>query len=196
MAAPQASASTDARLRASEACCALFIERGTTALTIAEISNEIGISERTFYRYFAIKAESIAPVFDWTTRTFDDVIATAPPAAPVREVLQQGWRAMLGGTNDARTRLLFPLVFADPEMWSVFLRKVHDGERALTPLLAPRLGLETDDVRARAASAAVASATRIVLEEMVIRGADPEESFLRLVDAFDGSLLTANPPGS
>lgn len=39
-----------ARLRASEKCCALFIARGTTDLTITEIASEIGISQRTLDR--------------------------------------------------------------------------------------------------------------------------------------------------
>lgn len=184
--------STTARLRAAEACCDLYIRRGTTALTIAEIAREIGISERTFYRYFAIKAESIGPVFDWTTAAFDDAVQHADDGLSIRDVLQHGWRAMLGGDNTERTKRLFPLVFADAEMWSVFLRKVHDGERALTPILAARLRLDPEHTRARAASAAVASATRIALEQLVITGTDPEAAFLRLIDAFSGDLLRAD----
>ncbi|MCK6079038.1 TetR/AcrR family transcriptional regulator [Microbacterium sp. EYE_5] len=178
-----------ARLRAAEACCELYIRRNTTDLTIAEISSEIGISQRSFYRYFAIKAESIGPVFDWTTAAFDAAVESADQDADIRDVLQDGWRAMLGGDNADRTRRLFPLVFADAEMWSLFLRKVHDGERALTPILSARLGLDAESPRARAASAAVASATRIALEQMVTAGADAEAAFISLIDAFSGDLL-------
>lgn len=180
-----------ARLKAAEACCDLYIRRGTTDLTIAEISREIGISQRSFYRYFPIKAESISPVFDWTTAAFDAAVLGAHPAADVRDVLRGAWRASLGTDNADRTRRLFPLVFADAEMWSAFLRKVHDGERALSPILGARLGLDPDAPRARAASAAVASATRIALEQMVMTGADPEQAYLSLIDAFSGDLLRA-----
>jgi len=179
----------DPRLRASEACAELFIRERSTSLTIAQIAAEIGISQRTFYRYFAIKADSIGPIFDWTTARFNVTITDAPEERGIREVLQQGWRSMLGDTNAERTRALFPLVFADPEMWSLFLRKVHDGERTLTPILARRLGIDTASTRARAASAAVASATRIALEQMVLTDADPEAAFMDLIDAFEGPLL-------
>jgi AcrR family transcriptional regulator len=173
----------DARLRAAEACCALYIERGTTDLTVAEIAAQIGISQRTFYRYFAIKAESVKPVFDWTTATFNQFVATAP-AAPLRQLLLDGFEVMLGGVHAERTRRLFPLVFADPELWSVFLRAVHYGETSLMPALAKRLGVASGTVRARAAAAAVATATRLALEDLVIHEADPAHAFASYLDAF------------
>lgn len=177
-------AKESSRLRASEACCALYVARQTTALTIAEIAGEIGVSERTFYRYFPIKAESVGPVFDWTTQTFNETIDTARRDVPIRTVLRDGYRAMLGGDVADRTRALFPLVFADSEMWSVFLRKVHDGERSLAPILAARLGIHAESMAGRTAAAAVASATRISLESMVTAGTDPERVFLEAIDTF------------
>lgn len=181
---PATDALAASRLRASERCCELFVERGTTDLTIAEIARAVEVSERTFYRYFPIKAESVSPLFDWTTTRFDEAVTSAAPDAGVADVLLAAFRAALGGPVAARTRSLFPLVFADAEMWSVFLRKVHDGERSLAPLLAPRLGLTPDSVAARAAAAAVASATRIALETMVTTGADPEAVYAQTIDAF------------
>lgn len=163
-------------------------------MTIAEIAREIGVAERTFYRYFPVKAETVGPIFDWTTRTFDTAVAQAAEDVPLRDVLRRGFRAMLGGEHAERTARLFPLVFADPQMWSLFLRKVHDGERALNPVLAPRLGLDPTAPAARAASAAIASATRIALELMVTDGVDPEQQFTVLIDAFaaGASLGTAS----
>jgi AcrR family transcriptional regulator len=178
-----------ARLRAAEACCALYIARGTTDITIADIALAIGVSQRTFYRYFPIKAESVSPIFDWTTRAFNAAVAGAPPAQPVQDVLKHGFRGMLGGPVAERTAALFPLVFADREMWSVFLRHVHDGERQITPILAPRLGLASDSVAARAAAAAVASATRIALEGMVTQHLDAETLFAETISAFASGAL-------
>jgi AcrR family transcriptional regulator len=178
-----------ARLRASERCCDLFISRGTTDLTIAEIAASIGVSQRTFYRYFPTKAESVSPVFDWTTARFDEAITDAALGAALNEVLLAAFRAGLGGPQEARTRALFPLVFADAEMWSVFLRKVHDGERSLARVITPRLAVDTDSVAARAAAAAVASATRIALEVMVTAGADPETVYADTIDAFASGAI-------
>ncbi|MBT9607606.1 TetR/AcrR family transcriptional regulator [Microbacterium sp.] len=178
-----------ARLRASERCCDLFISRGTTDLTIAEIADVIGVSQRTFYRYFPTKAESVSPVFDWTTARFEETITKAAPGAPLPEVLLAAFRAGLGGAQEARTRALFPLVFADAEMWSVFLRKVHDGERSFVSIIAPRLASGADSVAARTAAAAVASATRIALEVMVTADADPEAVYANTIDAFASGVI-------
>jgi AcrR family transcriptional regulator len=178
-----------ARLRAAEACCELYIARGTTDLTVADISLAIGVSQRTFYRYFPIKAESVSPVFDWTTQTFNATVADAPRDEPLRAVLRHGFHRMLGGPVAERTRALFPLVFADREMWSVFLRHVHDGERQITPILAPRLGIPAGSIAARAAAAAVASATRIALEQMVTQRLDAEEVFVETIAAFASGAL-------
>lgn len=178
-----------ARLRASERCCDLFVAQGTTDLTIAQIAGAIGISQRSFYRYFPTKAESVSPVFDWTTARFDEAIADAAPDAPLPEILLAAFRAGLGGTQRARTRALFPLVFADAEMWAVFLRKVHDGERSLARVMTPRLALDTGTIAARAAAAAVASATRIALEVMVTTGAEPETVYADTIDAFASGAI-------
>lgn len=173
-----------ARLRASERCCALFVARGTTALTVAEIADAIGVSTRSFHRYFPFKADSIGPVLDWTTSAFDRAVLDAPSDASVRAVLAAAFDAALGGGIAQRTSALFPLVFADPEMWSVFLRKVHDGERSLAPALADRLSVAPDSRDARIAAAAVASSTRLALEAMVTSGADARAAYLEAIDAF------------
>jgi AcrR family transcriptional regulator len=179
-------------LQTSEACCRLFVERGTTKLTVAEIADGVGVSQRTFYRYFPTKAQTVEPVFAWTTAAFNDVVASAP-AATVRDLLRAGFATMLGGEQRQRTRDLFPLVFADDEMWSVFLRAVHRGERTLTPLLAARSGRPPTSVAARAASATVAAATRVALEGMVADGTDPEDLFLDVLDACGSGGLFDSP---
>jgi len=47
----------DARGRLSEAAMALFTERGFEQTTVAEIAARAGLTERTFFRYFADKRE-------------------------------------------------------------------------------------------------------------------------------------------
>ncbi|NYD71063.1 TetR/AcrR family transcriptional regulator [Herbiconiux flava] len=176
-----------AMLRASEATCALFIERGTTKLTVAEITRSIGVPVRTFHRYFASKAECVKPLFDWTTATFNEHVRDAP-AGSLDELLRTGFERMLGGAVAERTRLLFPLVFRDDEMWSVFLRSVHLGELSLVPSIAARLGVDPASSSARVAAAAVASATRLALEDLVADGADPAAAFALHLQHFGAGI--------
>lgn len=56
-------------LRVSQSCAAAFVERGDTSTTIAELAERAEISERTFYRCFATKEESIWPMLDEGNRS-------------------------------------------------------------------------------------------------------------------------------
>jgi AcrR family transcriptional regulator len=47
----------DARGRLEEAALALFVERGFDQVTVAEIAQRAGLTERTFFRHFADKRE-------------------------------------------------------------------------------------------------------------------------------------------
>jgi AcrR family transcriptional regulator len=175
-------------LRVSEACCAHFVAEGSTQCSIADLAAAAGISERTFHRYFPVKAEAIAPVFDAMTASKNDFVRTHPDL-PVRDVLIGAFRAMFRSPVTSRPGEIFPLVFADPEMWALFLRKVHDGEVSLAPLLAERLGVPAGADRARAAAAGVASSIRIALERLATDGADLDSSFTSILDAFGRSLF-------
>ena len=47
----------DARGRLEQAALALYLERGFENTTVAEIAERAGLTERTFFRYFADKRE-------------------------------------------------------------------------------------------------------------------------------------------
>ncbi|MFF2486144.1 TetR family transcriptional regulator [Microbacterium sp. NPDC058062] len=177
------------RLRVSDRCCELFVSRGSVDVTIAELAAAADISQRTFHRYFPFKAESVGPTFDAMIRRSNNVIAEADEDRPLAAVLREAFSASLLDAATDRTRRLFPLVFGDREMWAVFLRKLHDGERSVAPILAPRLRAPEDSLSARAAAAAVASAIRIALEVMVTTGADPATTYAELLDEFTPSVL-------
>lgn len=178
------------RLRVSEDCCLYYLEKHTTRLPVAEIAAAVGISERTFYRYFPVKADSVAPIFDHMTETMNSIVV-AGPTPDLRQLMIDAFDTMFTSRITSRAAEFFPLVFADPEIWALFLRKVQEGETSLAPLLASSLGLPADDNRARAAAAAVASSTRIALERLTTAGADPSVEFVGLLDAFGDQILRA-----
>jgi AcrR family transcriptional regulator len=178
------------RLRVSEDCCLYYLEKQSTRMPVAEIATAVGISERTFYRYFPVKADSVAPIFDHMTETMNSIV-TADPARDLRQLMIDAFETMFTSRITSRAAEFFPLVFADPEIWALFLRKVQEGETSLAPLLAEALGLPADDNRARAAAAAVASSTRIALERLTAQGADLSVEFTGLLDAFGDRILRA-----
>ncbi len=77
----------DARGRLEQAALALYGERGFEQTTVAEIAKRAGLTERTFFRYFADKRE----VLFWGARALQefmvDAVASAPDsAAPIDTV--------------------------------------------------------------------------------------------------------------
>jgi AcrR family transcriptional regulator len=68
----------DARGRLEQAALALYGERGFEQTTVAEIAKRAGLTERTFFRYFADKRE----VLFWGAGTLQEFLVSAVADAP------------------------------------------------------------------------------------------------------------------
>src|SRR6476661_1221793 len=68
-----------ARERLQATTLELFAEQGFEATTVAEIASRAGLTERTFFRYFADKREVLFAGQDVFEGMFVDHITAAPP---------------------------------------------------------------------------------------------------------------------
>jgi AcrR family transcriptional regulator len=68
----------DARGRLERAALELFIERGFEQTTVTEIANRAGLTQRTFFRYFADKRE----VLFWGQGALRELLVGAIASAP------------------------------------------------------------------------------------------------------------------
>ncbi|MFL2001587.1 TetR/AcrR family transcriptional regulator [Microbacterium sp. A1-JK] len=169
-------------LAASEAAIALFLQRKTLRVSVAELADAAGLAHRTFYRWFATKEQVLRPVFDWGTDEYARMLRTS--SGPLHETIERAFDHVLWSDREVRTRGLFPLVFADASAQSVFFFAIHDGEHRIVDPLAERLGLSVEDPQVRATAAAMAASVRIALEDMVATGADPRPVHARTLRAF------------
>jgi AcrR family transcriptional regulator len=67
--------------RLVSAAAELFLERGYEATTVADIAARAGVTERTFFRYFADKREVLFGNPEAYNTVFTDAIAAAPADA-------------------------------------------------------------------------------------------------------------------
>ena len=68
----------DARGRLEQAALALYGERGFEQATVAEIARRAGLTERTFFRYFADKRE----VLFWGAGRLQELVVSTAASAP------------------------------------------------------------------------------------------------------------------
>jgi len=68
----------DSRSRLEQAALALYGERGFEKTTVAEIAHRAGLTERTFFRYFADKRE----VLFWGAGALQEILVSSVDAAP------------------------------------------------------------------------------------------------------------------
>ena len=88
------------RLRA--AAMELFAERGFDAVTVAEIAARAGVTERTFFRYFADKREVLFAGQEQLQASFTDPIASAPADAQLLDLVVAALDAGGGALQQAR----------------------------------------------------------------------------------------------
>ena len=72
----------DSRGRLEEAALALYGERGFENTTVAEIAARAGLTERTFFRYFADKREVLFGGAGTLQELLVNGVANAPESAP------------------------------------------------------------------------------------------------------------------
>jgi AcrR family transcriptional regulator len=189
----------DATRRAlAEAALNLAVERGYAAVTIADITDAVGVSRRTFSNYCAGKAECIAAVAEgW----FDDIaqsISAAPADHPLDQILCDALLRIAAELPE-RWERFFGLFHVEPELKAMVgaIDQATCGQ--LAQVVAPRLGMTPDDIRVRMLSSFGTIAGRTCLEDWILRGRpDGDLSFQAQLElAFsiiDLNALQAQPP--
>lgn len=147
----------------------LAIERGYSAVTIADITDAVGVSRRTFSNYFAGKAECVGAAAEgW----FDDIIqwiAAAPPDLPLDQLLCEALLRVAADLPD-RWELYAVLMHSEPELKAMLGTIDEANCDQLAEVAAARVGLAEDDIRVRMLATFGTVAGRTCLEDWVLRG--------------------------
>jgi AcrR family transcriptional regulator len=131
----------NSRGRLQEAALALFAERGFDQTTAAEIAARAGLTERTFFRYFADKREVLfggAALLE--ERILSGVVGAPPDAGPL-EAVSEGLDSaaqMLGESRRDLSLQRHLVIASNPELHERELAKLAQYATAITAALRDR----------------------------------------------------------
>ncbi|MGH9106878.1 MAG: TetR family transcriptional regulator [Acidimicrobiales bacterium] len=131
----------DSRGRLQGAALALFAERGFDQTTAAEIAARAGLTERTFFRYFADKREVLFGGSDLLKDRIVSGVAGAPAADGPLDAVVRGLTAtatMVGEFRKDLSRQRQAVIAANPELRERDLAKVADYAAAVAGVLRER----------------------------------------------------------
>ncbi|MFD5799371.1 TetR family transcriptional regulator [Streptomyces diastatochromogenes] len=182
----------------------LFTTQGYEHTTVDEIAEAVGVSQRTFFRYFAGKEEVAFAVQDMAEARFVAAVRERPPHEAPMETLRQAVLEGWDGLSEAIEAVvpvelyvrMYRAIESTPSLLAAHLLRSAATEETLARLLAEREGVDVDaDPRPRLAVAVFGGVIRVT-ERQWSTGDDFSLEAIRELTAsyLDqvGSALTGN----
>jgi AcrR family transcriptional regulator len=130
----------NARGRLEQAAMELYIERGFEQTTVADIATRAGLTERTFFRYFADKREVLFLGAGSLQELFVNAVADAPESATAIDAMAGALEAAATVLQKRRqqARQRQTVITANPELQERELIKLATMSAALADTLRRR----------------------------------------------------------
>ncbi|ATL27470.1 Transcriptional regulator, TetR family [Streptomyces formicae] len=157
----------DALLRAA---LELFTTKGYEETTVDEIAEAVDVSQRTFFRHFTNKEETVFAVQHMVEARFVQALRERPadeaPFVAMRGAVLGAWEAMGQSIEEVVPVELhmrtYQMIESTPSLLAVHLRHSIEMEEEIAHLIAEREGLDVDsDPRPRVAVAAFSGVMRV-----------------------------------
>jgi len=171
-------------LEIERAALGAFAEFGYQNVTIDQIATSVGMTVRTFYRYFASKEEVLLAM----PRRVTSNLCAAVRARPADEGIVESYRQAIAAKADAseddeRIALQWREIFKQSSglPWMVTHSSVMSN---IVSVIAERLGVGDDDLRPLVIAAAITSAVDVGLARWLANGgADDRQRYM--IEALD-----------
>jgi AcrR family transcriptional regulator len=149
-----------------DAAIGLFAERGFEETTIDEIARAAGVSTRTFFRYFASKADLMGQGMVTYRTLLGDAVRQAPSTLSPMQVLRHTvHKVAADAAAQPRTRQIVDIASASPAAREAQLARRAEVENALVEAFAARCHIAATD----AASARLLAALTLAVVDVTFR---------------------------
>jgi len=146
------------RARVERAALDLFAVRGFENVTSDEVADQAGISRRTFFRYFATKADAVWGEFAGHVARLEELLAATDPGRPVLAAVCAAY-VEVNDYPEAELPLLrerMQLILTEPALLAHSQLRFADVDRVVAEYVAAR----TDDSPTALVPRLVAATTR------------------------------------
>ncbi|MEU0406352.1 TetR family transcriptional regulator [Streptomyces griseorubiginosus] len=157
----------------------LFTTRGYEGTTVDDIADAVGVSQRTFFRYFAGKEDAALALDEMTVARFVEAVRARPahetPLEALRQAVLEGWDTLHEVVDSVvpveRFLALYRVIESTPVLLAAHLRRSVEVEDVLARVLADREGLDADtDPRPRLTVAAFGGVMRVTERQWLTEG--------------------------
>jgi AcrR family transcriptional regulator len=175
----------------------LFAKSSPEEVTIEQIAAAAGISNRTFFRYFASRDDILAALPTRSLARVSEIVRARPPSESVIEAFAAAGQDPDQSDDDRELVLLWGLVVhRSPDAAARALGHSTVGvAEVFQVLVAERLGIDATSTRAGALGAAIAGVVSYTYHQWVLDGGRIPLGTM-LADAFDSlnDLRATAPP--
>ncbi|WP_083684320.1 TetR/AcrR family transcriptional regulator [Massilia putida] len=180
-----------AMLVASRASVQLFIARGSSDVSIRELAAHVGISERTFYRYFPRKEDVVRPFLENGLQRIVDGFAARSASEPIMDSLAAAWADAWPLKEPGASAVFFRILEQHDSYRAARLQAIIDSEALWAEAIATRLGLAPSSPQALVAGAAIVTAFRMAWQSFSLDPTlDPLATLIRNFHFFSALLAT------
>ncbi|KOX17002.1 TetR/AcrR family transcriptional regulator [Nocardiopsis sp. NRRL B-16309] len=154
----------------------LFHEHGYQATTTEEIAARVGVSQRTFFRYFPAKEDILLEALEGVDQYLFDALrerpADEPPLLALRNALSDQWDRVERASMILRGGAA-KLMKQNPELMATHMRYCHVRQKKLAAVVAERVGVDpATDPRPDLAAAVFFAAVNTGVSAWVAADAD------------------------
>lgn len=179
------------RAELADAATRLFSERGFDETTVEAIAAEVGVSGRTFFRYFGSKEDVLFGFLEKMGNELRERLELRPPSEAPLTALRRSFDLIVERFDQDRPRALtlLSLTRQTPSLRARHLDKPDQWEDTLTTALATRIGVNPDDdLRPRLYASVALSAV-----DVAIRHWDESGGKENLADVIHDAFAAAFP---